>query len=322
MLIISTQNNMTYILYALIIIGILATIIIFAIRTYRFLEYDSNKPSKKSLFIPLICCCIAIIVSSSFVIIPTNNSGVRTTFGQIDSKILQNGFHWKVPFVQNIETVNNKLQDIKFENKISSETNKRTEIYYNNITVTYHIVPEKSAWIYSNVSDYENNLISEDIVGSAVKSSSKTLDDTDATNRSILEPIVMEYIQKSLNSKYGSGVVAVNKVVVLSANFSNDYNKAIADKQKAQLESEKQTIQNEKNIAKAEADAKVKKTKAQADADAKLISAQAEKKANELKEKSITDKILKEEYISKWNGVMPKFVGDSSSMMFSLNDEK
>lgn len=313
---------MNYILYALIITGLLATIIIFAIRTYKSLEYDSDKPSKKSLFIPLICCCIAMIISSSFVIIPTNNSGVKTTFGQIDSKILQNGFHWKVPFVQNIETVNNKLQDIKFENKISSETNKRTEIYYNNITVTYHIVPEKSAWIYANVSDYENNLITEDIVGSAVKSSSKTLDDTDATNRSILEPIVMEYIQKSLNSKYGSGVVAVNKVVVLSANFSNDYNKAIADKQKAQLESEKQAIQNEKNIAKAEADAKVKKTKTQADADAKLISAQAEKKANELKEKSITDKILKEEYISKWNGVMPKFVGDSSSMMFSLNGEK
>ena len=37
---------------------------------------------------------------------------------------------------------------------------------------------------------------------------------------------------------------------------------------------------------------------------------------------SVSDKIMKEEYISKWNGVMPKFVGDSSSMMFSLNGEK
>lgn len=313
---------MTFILNSLILICIIAAIIIFIIRSWRAYEYSDNKPSKKSLIIPLICCGIALVFSSSFVIIPTNFSGVKTTFGQIDNKILNNGFNWKIPFVQSIETVNNKLQDIKFNNKISSETNKRTEIYYNNITVTYHIKPEKSAWIYTYVSDYENNLISEDIVGSAVKSSSKTLDDTDATNRSILEPIVMEYIQKSLDSKYGSGVVAVNKVVVLSANFSKDYNKAIADKQKAQLESEKQSIQNEKNIAKAEADAKVKKTEAQANADAKLISAEAEKKANELKEKSITDKILKEEYISKWNGVMPKFVGDSSSMMFNLNDDK
>lgn len=313
---------MTFILNSLILICIIAAIIIFIIRSWRAYEYSDNKPSKKSLIIPLICCGVAFVFSSSFVIIPTNYSGVKTTCGQIDNNILHNGFNWKIPFVQSIETVNNKLQDIKFNNKISSETNKRTEIYYNNITVTYHIKPEKSAWIYANVSDYENNLISEDIVGSAVKSSSKTLDDTDATNRSILEPIVMEYIQKSLDSKYGSGVVAVNKVVVLSANFSDDYNKAIADKQKAQLESEKQTIQNEKNIAKAEADAKVKKTKAQAEADAKLISAEAEKKANELKEKSITEKILKEEYISKWDGVMPRFVGDSSSMMFNLNDDK
>lgn len=262
------------------------------------------------------------LLINSFTIIPTNYTGVKTTFKQIDENTLKDGFHWKIPFVQSIETINNKLTDIKFENKISAETSKRTEIYYNNITVTYHIAPSKSAWIFANVTDYEDNLISSDIVGSAIKSTSKTLNDTDATNRAILEPIVTKYIQESLNNKYGNGVVIINKVVVLGANFSNDYNKAIADKQKAQLESEKQSIQNDKNIAKAEADAKVKKTEAQANADAKLIAAKAEKQANELKEKSITDKILQEEYISKWDGVMPKFIsGTDSNMLFNISDK-
>ena len=123
-----------------------------------------------------------------------------------------------------------------------------------------------------------------------------------------------------MNNKYGDGVVIINKVVVLSANFSKSYNKAVADKQKAQLESEKQSIQNEKNIAKAEADAKVKRTEAQANADAKLIAAKAEKQANEMKEKSITNKILQEEYINKWNGVMPKFIsGTDSNMLFNIS---
>ena len=123
-----------------------------------------------------------------------------------------------------------------------------------------------------------------------------------------------------MNNKYGDGVVIINKVVVLSANFSKSYNKAVADKQKAQLESEKQSIQNEKNIAKAEADAKVKRTEAQANADAKLIAAKAEKQANEMKEKSITNKILQEEYINKWNGVMPKFVsGTDSNTLFNIS---
>ena len=258
-------------------------------------------------------------VINSFTIIPTNYTGVRTTFKQIDENTLKDGFHWKIPFVQSIETINNKLTDIKFTDKISAETSKRTEIYYNDITITYHIAPSKSAWIFANVTDYEDNLISSDIVGSAIKSTSKTLNDIDATNRAVLEPVVTKYIQKSLNNKYGDGVVIINKVVVLSANFSKSYNKAVADKQKAQLESEKQSIQNEKNIAKAEADAKVKRTEAQANADAKLIAAKAEKQANEMKEKSITNKILQEEYINKWNGVMPKFVsGTDSNMLFNI----
>lgn len=291
-------------------------LILLAVVAVVYGHYKHNK-----IFYGIAGALVVIgFVINSFTIIPTNYTGVKTTFKQIDENTLKDGFHWKIPFVQSIETINNKLTDIKFTDKISAETSKRTEIYYNDITVTYHITPSKSAWIFANVTDYEDNLISSDIVGSAIKSTSKTLNDTDATNRAVLEPIVTNYIQKSLNNKYGDGVVIINKVVVLSANFSKSYNKAVADKQKAQLESEKQSIQNEKNIAKAEADAKVKRTEAQANADAKLIAAKAEKQANEMKEKSITNKILQEEYINKWNGVMPKFIsGTDSNMLFNIS---
>lgn len=291
-------------------------LILLAVVAVVYGHYKHNK-----IFYGIAGALVVIgFVINSFTIIPTNYTGVKTTFKQIDENTLKDGFHWKIPIVQSIETINNKLTDIKFTDKISAETSKRTEIYYNDITVTYHITPSKSAWIFANVTDYEDNLISSDIVGSAIKSTSKTLNDTDATNRAVLEPIVTNYIQKSLNNKYGDGVVIINKVVVLSANFSKSYNKAVADKQKAQLESEKQSIQNEKNIAKAEADAKVKRTEAQANADAKLIAAKAEKQANEMKEKSITNKILQEEYINKWNGVMPKFIsGTDSNMLFNIS---
>ena len=311
---------MTIILSIISLLALATFITVYVVRKHNANEYGEKDPSKKSLIIPSLLCVLAFILSSSFVVIPTNYSGVKTTFGQISDTVLHNGFNWKVPFIQSVEKVNNKLQDIKFEDTVSAETSARTEINYANITVTYQIMPESSSWIYANVSDYENNLISQDLVGSAIKSASKTLNDTDATNRSILDPTVAKSIQTSINEKYGSGVVKIVKVVVKDADFSDDYNKAIAAKQKAQLESEKQAIQNKKNIAKAKADAEVKKTKAQANADAKLIAAKAEKAANEMKEKSITENILKEEYINKWNGTMPKYVGDGSTMMFSLNE--
>ena len=262
---------------------------------------------------------VMMFLSASFTIIPTGYTGVRTTFGQIDDVTLQNGFNWKVPFIQNIATVNNKQQDIIFsEDNIWSETKERTAISYKGITVTYQINPEKSAWIYANISDYENNLVSNSLVSSAIKSSSKTLSDTDATNRSIVEPLAQKNIQNSLDEKYGKEVIYVNKVIINNADFEESYNQAIADKQKAQLAAEQQAIENQKNIDKADADAEVAKKKAEGEAEAKKIKAEADAEANKTLNGSLTDKVLKDKYIEKWNGELPKVVSDDSSLLYDI----
>lgn len=302
-------------------IGIILLIIsiIFLIKSNMDISYGREVRFKFAAPIILITAIAMIIFSSSFRIIPTGFTGVRTTFGQIDSVTVQNGFNWKIPFVQSIKTVNNKQQDIIIEDEIWSETAQRTAIYYKNIRITYQINPEKSAWIYANVTDYENNLISKNIIASAVKSGSKTVNDTEATNRSIIEPLVLKTLQKSLNEKYGDNVVLINKITISDADYEQSYKDAISAKQKSQLEAEKQAIINQQNIDKANADAEVAVTKAQAAANAKIIAAEAEAEANEKLEKSITDKILKEMYIEKWNGELPKVVSDNNSLLFDLD---
>ena len=100
-----------------------------------------------------------------------------------------------------------------------------------------------------------------------------------------------------LDDKYGPDVVTINKVVIKSADFEDSYNEAVAKKQKAQMEAEQQEIENKKNVAKAEADAK-----------AKLTKAEAEAKANKMLEKSLTDQVLKDAQIKKWDGKMPSVV--------------
>lgn len=166
---------------------------------------------------------ILVIFSSSFTIIPTGYTGVKVTFGQVSKETLHNGFNAHIPFIQQIIVVNNKQQDIQFtEEMISSETSERNEVFFSGITITYQINPEKSAWIYANVSDYKNGLVSKPLVASAIKTSSKILTPVDVTNRSILEPIAREEVQKSLDEKYGKNVVIVNKVVIENATFDDE----------------------------------------------------------------------------------------------------
>lgn len=308
----------------LIIVG--AIVIITSVNQRRMVTRWQNsddgtykKLSKLYTVIPVAFAVFLFVLSSSFVIIPTGYTGVRSTFGQIDEVTVQNGFNWKLPFVQSVEVVNNKQQDIGFEGQVWSETSERTAIYYEAITVTYQINPEKSAWIYANVSNYKDALVSQNLVASAIKASSKSLSDTDATNRSVIEPLAMENIQRSLDEKYGENVVYVNKVTISNADFEDSYNAAIAAKQQAQLNAEQQAIENQRAIEKAAADAEVKRTNAEADANAKLIEAEAEAKANELLEQSLTDTILRQMYIEKWNGQLPNVMtGDNGDVMIPV----
>lgn len=275
---------------------------------------------KVSYIVGIVVAVMLIIVAvNSVKIIPTGYTGVRTTFGQISSNVVQSGLNFKIPFIQSINLVNNKQQDVTFDGTISSETSERNEVFFSGITVTYQINAEKSSWIYANVSNYKNNLVSESLVASALKTSSKTLTPTDVTSRNILEPLVKENIQNSLNEKYGSEVVKINKVVINNATFDEEYNDKIAQKQQAQMAYETQQIENKTAVEKAEADATVKITEAKAEADAKLISANAEAEANRLVEESLTDNILKDKTIEKWNGELPKVTGENG-MMLDITD--
>ena len=269
---------------------------------------------------------LVITLFNSFTIVSTGYTGVRTTFGQIDSNVVSPGFAFKIPYVQSIQKVNNKQQDVSFKSKIWSETSERTAIYFENITVTYTIGANKSAWIYANVSNYKKALVSDGIVASSIKAASKQFNSTDATNRSLIEPLAQEMLQKSLNEKYGEDVVFINKIVIDNIDFEDSYNQAIAAKQTAQLAYEQQQIENQRSIERAAAEAEVKKTQAQAEADAKMISAQAnadamrieadaEADANQKITSSLTEEILRKMYYDTWDGVLPSVYGADGTLI-------
>lgn len=278
-------------------IFVLAGIVVSIVCRRGDMKHEAGARITKICNIFIVAGIVIMLGLQTFTIIPTGYTGVRSTFGQISEETVQNGFNWKIPFVQKIEVVNNKQQDITFEDKIWSETANRTAVYYENVTVTYQINPDKSSWVYANISNYKDELVSTGIVSSAVKSASKELRDIDATSRTKIEPLAMNRLQEALDEKYSKDVVVINKVVINGADFEDSYNKAIAKKQKAQLEAEEQDILNKKNIAKAEAEAEVK-----------LKNAEAESKANKMLEKSLTDNVIKSQYIEKWDGKMPSVV--------------
>ena len=263
--------------------------------------------------ISLVVVFLILAVIGNFHIIPTGYTGVRTTFGQIQPEPVQSGrLFFTVPFVERISKVNNKQQDFKVSNQIWGETDDKTPVYASDVTVTYQISAERSAWIYANVSDYTKSLLTESLVASAVKSAMVELTPGDVTNRSKIEPLILEKLQGSLDGKYGDGTVYVNKVIVGDMDFEAAYNDAIQAKSIAAQEQARAAIENQTVVAKAEADKQVALLKAEADAEKVRIAAEAEADANKKIQESLTDDLIELRKIEAWDGKLPTVMGSDN----------
>ena len=288
-----------------------------------------NKESVIGAITSVVLGAAIALFGMSFVIIPSGYTGVKTTFGQIAEETLPNGFNWKTPFIESIEIVNNKQQDAGFaqkDSKIWGETSEKVPVYMADVTVTYQIDNEKSAWIYANVSDYKSQLISDAMVASALKNAAVQFTAEQVTVRSNIEPTAQKELQESLNNKYGENVVHILKVVINNMDFEDSYNEAINQKNLAAKQAEAQAIQNQIEIDKATKDAETQRiaaeaqataetAKAQGEADAIRIKAEAEAEANRKLSESLTDNVLRNKLYDKWNGELPKVSNDSAPLV-------
>lgn len=173
------------------------------------------------------------------------------------------------------------------------------------------VLPEKSAWLYANVSDIKN-LVGDELVASAIKSAMAELAPNEVTNRTKIEPLAQQKLAESLEQKYGEGVVFVNKVVINDMDFEDAYNEAIQQKSIAQQNADKQKIENEAAIAKAEADKQVAITNAEAEAQKTSIAAEAQAEANRKLAESLSENLIEYQKIQKWDGKLPTVSGSSA----------
>lgn len=266
---------------------------------------------KRVLMIPAILLLVIVLITS-MTIIPTGYTGVKTSFGQVQEETIPSGrLIFTVPFVESIHKVNNKQQDKTVEAQVWGEALDKTPVYAADITVTYQIMPERSVWIYANVSDTKN-LVTDSLVSSAVKSAMVELGPEEVTNRAKIEPLVQEKLNTSLEQKYGEETVYINKVTINDMDFEDAYNEAIQQRSIAQQKAQQQEIENAAAIAKAEADKRVAITNAEAEAEKAAITAEAQAEANRKIAESLSEELIEYQKIQKWDGKLPAVTGGNA----------
>lgn len=246
----------------------------------------------------LVIALAAGILFSSYVVIEPGHTGVVVTLGKVDDHVLQEGFHFKVPFIQEIVKIDNRIVKLEVETEAFS---KDLQTVQTKLAINYRVDTNKSYSIYKNVgADYENVLIVPAVNEVLKAISSAYTAEESVTNRTLISNGLVE----GLNSKLNNSGLYVTDVNIIDFDFSDAFIQAIEEKQVAQqklltAETEKQTA-----IAKAEADAETIKIKAEAEAE-----------ANRVLSESITSNVIEYNKIEKWDGKLPQVTGGSGTLI-------
>lgn len=261
-----------------------------------------NKINLKSTkLIATLILVVALVIGalfSSYVLIEPGHTGVVVTLGKVEENVLQEGFHFKIPFIQEIVKIDNRIVKLEVQTEAFSKDLQTVET---TLAINYRVDTKKSYSIYKNVGAGYENVLVVPAVNEVLKaiSASYTAEES-VTNRALISDGLVEGLNKKLND---SGLY-ITDVNIIDFDFSDAFIQAIEEKQVAQqklltAETEKQTA-----IAKAEAEAETIK-----------IKAEAEAKANKVLSESITNNIIEYNKVEKWNGELPQVTGGSGTLI-------
>lgn len=253
-----------------------------------------------------------VLCASSFTIVPAGHTGVVLTLGKVSESSFTEGFHLKIPFIQDVEVMSNKIQVYETP---ASAVSKDMQTVSSTIAVNYRISSDASSDIYKNVGiDYKTVLVTP-IVQECMKSvTAKYTAEELITERAA----VGDEVKTALDAKLNAYGIYIEKFNIVNFDFSEEFNNAIEAKQVAEQNLIKTQTEQEQAIVIAEAEAEKKVIAAEAEATAILAEAQAQADANKLLEESLSNKVIMYEQITKWDGVLPKVSGSDNGLLINV----
>lgn len=310
---------------------ILGIVLFIAFLVYSFVFKDMSK-TLKTISRVLACVILLIFLTISCVsYVPTGYTGIVTTFGKVHDVTLDAGINFHAPW-DKVITMDNREQRVPFTMQAFSSDIQEVSI---SGSVNLNIDKSTAMNLYREVGTNYLNILVMPRISEEVKSViSKYTAERLIVNRNNLS-IEMADLLKTALAKQGINILSV---AVEDVDFSDAFTNAVEakqvatqEKQKAQTEQERMTMEEEaaskRAIIIANAEAEKAKIAAQADlevvkiqAEAALYAGEKEAEMNKRISEALTDELIKYYWIKQWNGKLPTVSTDNAMSIINLSD--
>ncbi len=257
---------------------------------FSIVDPKTGGPNFKAIFLYVLILSGFITFLSTFTVIKTSEVGIRSTAGVIHDKILKEGIHFKLPFVQDIKIFSLRQHQETFELHNTQTADMQP------VSVKYRVlyaIPEEK--VLENLKTIKGDIFETLIAPRANESIRDALARYSAEDLIVNRDKVSKYVKERLGERISHQAV-IDDISVIQFDFEN--------------EAWRQAVQN-KVIAKQNAEAaEIKKEQIQAEADQTIIKSKADAEAIRITANAISSnpKIVELKIAEKWNGVAPTTV--------------
>ncbi len=280
---------------------------------------------KKAIICALVLVLAILLGTQSFATVPVGYTGILLHMGKVQDSALSEGLHFKLPFIQRIVPVDNRVKKLELSTEAFS---KDIQTVSATLAVNYRLQTEKTFAIYKSVGlSYEENLIvpathevlksvcaqytAEELISKRAESSDKMRDE--------------------LNNKMSDLGISITDFNIIDFDFSEEFISAVESKQVAEQLKKKAATENETAIAQAEREKQVAIKQSEAQAQSVLIAAQADADAIKLAadaeayrlqkvSEQLTEKAIFNTLALNWDGKLPAVIGEGTTGILDLGD--
>ena len=273
-----------------------------------------------------------LIAQSVFVIVDAGHVGVVKRLGAVQSTPLNEGFHFKLPVIDEVIQLDIRLRKV-FNESISASKDLQT--VRTEVTVQYSLNGAVSPVSIQKIGIRQ--VIESTLIEPAIQESVKSVTalytaEQLITNREEVKLNIQEEVEQFINTtlsrKDAPNTLSIANVAITDFAFSSEFNRAIELKVKA--EQEALQAKNEKTRRVTQAEAAAAEKKLAAEAEAYQISVESKARASAIKREANALKgnpaLIQLRMAEKWNGELPKFSSGNSIPMFDatalLNTKK
>lgn len=274
---------------------------------------------------PVVIILVIVLATSAFVIVESGHVGVVVTLGAVQPVPLSEGFHLKKPFMDTIVQT-----DIRLTKAVSKSVaaSKDLQTVQTQVSVQYSLTGAVAPRTYQRIGT--RDVVAATVIGPAIQESVKAVTAQFTAEQLVtrraevkqqIQTAIESFIRVTLEDKDVATALTIANVAITDFEFSDEFNKAIELKVRAEQEA-LQAV-NEKTRRVTQAEAGYQERKLAADGEAYEIEAASKAKADaiarEAKALKNNPALIQLRLAEKWDGTLPRFTGGESIPLINID---